>query len=60
MLNLQIVAVVNASCCNGAQRYNDFLKLEKFSRFFLKSMVFPKRWGENDQHGEDFKVPHEH
>ena len=46
--------------CNGVQRYNDFLKLEKFSRFFLKSMVFPKRWGENDQHGEDFKAPHEH
>ena len=35
MLNLQIVAVVNASCCNGAQRYNDFLNWKNFSTLFL-------------------------
>ena len=34
MLNLQIVAVVNASCCNGAQRYNDFLDWENFFLIF--------------------------
>ena len=37
MLNLQIVAVVNASCCNGAQRYNDFLNWKNFFPFFIKN-----------------------
>ncbi len=37
MLNLQIVAVVNASCCNGAQRYNDFLNWKNFFPFFIEN-----------------------
>jgi hypothetical protein len=31
--------------CNGVQRYNDFLELEKFSRFFLKINGLSKTMG---------------
>lgn len=37
MLNLQIVAVVNASCCNGAQRYKHFLNWKNFWNFFINN-----------------------